>query len=228
MAASLPPLDAALDLPDLPRWVEAHGLLADPKSWLERWPGGAMVGNADDELAVLCGEPEPARVAALSARYPGYHLLTVQDALALPGRTRHRALLHTLAEPVEDPLELVALLAPEHSLEHVPEPLRRELTRARGRHPVWTAWVDGEPVSFAYAPWRSRAWFDISVDTLPGARQLGLGALVARRLIAAETAAGRAAVWGATEGNHASLRLAASLGFVEVDALWVHGPVGEP
>ena len=46
---------------------------------------------------------------------------------------------------------------------------------ARARGPVWAAWLDGAPASFAYAPWRSAAWFDVSVDTLPGARQLGLG-----------------------------------------------------
>lgn len=222
------PLSATLDLPDLPRWVEAHGLLADPQSWIERWPGGAVVGNGAEELAVICGELEPASVHALAERHRSYHLLSVDPALVLPRRTRERALLHTLTEPVEDPQELVSLLLPEHSLDHVPEPLRRELTRARGRQPVWAAWVDGLPVSFAYAPWRSPIWFDISVDTLASARQLGLGALVARRLIAAETAAGRAAVWGATESNHASLRLAASLGFVEVDALWVHGPAEAP
>lgn len=228
MDASRPPLPrASLDLPDVPRWVEAHGLLADPSSWLERWPDGAVVGNAGDELAVICGEPRPALVAELAARHPGYHFLGARE-LELPRRPRVRALLHTLAEPIEDPLELVSPLAPEHSLDHVSEPLRRELERARARRLVWAAWVEGAPVSFAYAAWRSPSYFDLSVDTLPGFRQLGLGALVARRLIADETAAGRAAVWGATEDNHASLRLAASLGFVEVDVLWVHGPSEAP
>lgn len=225
--SSLSPAHASLDLPDLPRWVEAHGLLADPRSWIERWPGGAVVGNPDDELAVICGEPRARFIEELAARTSSYHFLSATP-LELPRRSRVRALLHTLAEPVEDPLEMVSLLTPEHSLDHVPEPLRRELRRALGRHPVWAVWVDDAPVSFAYAAWRSPAYFDLSVDTLQPFRQLGLGALVARRLIAAETAEGRAAVWGALEGNHASLRLAASLGFLEVDALWVYGPAEEP
>lgn len=225
--SSLSPPPPSLELPDLPRWVEAHGLLADPRSWIERWPGGAAIGNPEDELAVICGEPELWLVEELAARTPGYHLLSGHP-LELPRRSRVRARLHTLPEPIEDPLEMVSLLTPEHSLDHVPEPLRRELRRALGRHPVWAAWVDDAPVSFAYAAWRSPAYFDLSVDTLRPFRQLGLGALVARRLIAAETAQGRAPVWGATEDNHASLRLAASLGFLEVDALWVYGPAEEP
>jgi hypothetical protein len=40
-------------------------------------------------------------------------------------------------------------------------------------------------------------------------------------MIRAERALGREPVWGAADGNHASLRLAARLGFVAVDALWV-------
>jgi hypothetical protein len=32
---------------------------------------------------------------------------------------------------------------------------------------------------------------------------------------------GKAAVWGAVEGNRASANLAGRLGFVEVDQLWV-------
>jgi hypothetical protein len=40
-------------------------------------------------------------------------------------------------------------------------------------------------------------------------------------MIAAERAAGRQAVWGADEGNAASLRLAKRLGFLPVDEVWV-------
>ena len=81
--------------------------------------------------------------------------------------------------------------------------------------------LDGLPVSFAYAPWRSARWFDISVETLAGARQLGLTRIVAAAMIQDERAQGREPVWSAGEGNHASLRLAHGLGFVQVDELWV-------
>jgi L-amino acid N-acyltransferase YncA len=75
--------------------------------------------------------------------------------------------------------------------------------------------------AFAYAPWRSATYFDVSVDVIPGARQLGLATIVAAAMIHAERAAGRQPVWGADEGNAASLRLARRLGFEPVDELWV-------
>jgi predicted GNAT family acetyltransferase len=85
-------------------------------------------------------------------------------------------------------------------------------------------WVEGQPVSFAHASWRSPRWFDVSVETLPGFRQLGLGEMAARALILDEMAQGRAPVWGALDTNLASLRLAARLGFAAVDQLWVIAP----
>jgi hypothetical protein len=136
-----------------------------------------------------------------------------------------RAILHVLRDPAALPaLAGAAPLPAEASLAHVPPPLAAELAAARARGPVWATWLDDQPVSFAYAPWRSARWFDISVDTLAGARQLGLGAITAAAMIEGERAAGRAPVWGADEGNAASLRLAAALGFVAVDAIWVAGP----
>jgi GNAT superfamily N-acetyltransferase len=133
-----------------------------------------------------------------------------------------RALLHTLPDVDSLPTHEGAPLLPEDAaLTHLPAPLAEELAAARPRRPIWTAFLDDAPVAFAYAPWRSGAWFDVSVDTLPGARQLGLGRLVAAAMIRGERALGREPVWGADEGNIASLRLARSLGFVKIDELWV-------
>jgi L-amino acid N-acyltransferase YncA len=133
-----------------------------------------------------------------------------------------RALLHTLPDAGALPeLEGAVPLPPDASLAHVPPPLAEELAMARAHRTVWTALIDGVPVSFAYAPWRSARWFDVSVDTLPGVRQLGLARVVATAMIRDERASGREPVWGADDGNLASLRLASSLGFVELDELWV-------
>jgi L-amino acid N-acyltransferase YncA len=64
-------------------------------------------------------------------------------------------------------------------------------------------------------------YFDVSVDVIPEARQLGLATIVASAMIQAERANGRHPVWGADEGNAGSLRLARRLGFTPVDELWV-------
>jgi predicted GNAT family acetyltransferase len=242
------------ELSDEPRWVEAHGLLAQPDSWHRGWPGGGLIASEAAQLAVGLGRCDGAEaldhLTAVTAEHPALTVLCaereVAEALAArTGRRAQRATLHTLAEPLEAiDLEVAPLpelderqgeaavegdgaveVAAAADLGHVPRSLRHELAVARRNGRVWSVWVEGLPVSFAHANWRSPRWFDVSVETLPGFRQLGLGEMVARALILDETAAGRAPVWGALEDNHASLRLAARLGFAAVDHLWVIAPV---
>ena len=221
----------ALGLPDEPRWIEAHGIAADPTSWRRELGAGFALGNDRARLIVVAGDPDAAAVAQLARAQPQHTLLVAierADLAAATGRRVERALLHTLppgasAAPGDGGApDLGAVpLAPEVSLAHVPAGLAEELEAARALRTIWTVFVDGAPASFAYAPWRSARWFDVSVDTLPAARQLGLGRLVATAMIRDEQAQGRAPVWGADEGNAASLRLAHALGFVQVDELWV-------
>ena len=210
-----------MELPDVPRWVEAHGIANDPAGWREELAGGFAVGHDAARLIVVAGDVTPEAVAPLAARP---HVILVEReelALALKGRRVERAILHTLPDPDALPdLEGASPLGDTP----VPPPLQDELAWARTRGTVWAAWVDGEPVSFAYAPWRSPAWFDVSVDTLPSARQLGLATVVAAAMIRDERAHGREPVWGADEGNLASLRLAKRLGFEAVDEIWVCAP----
>lgn len=209
-----------IDLPDEPRWVEAHGIAADPTSWQRALGGGAAVGSDRARLVVAFGEADPDALRSLAIELPTHTFLVVTDELAaaLPRRI-DRAILHTLPDPDALPdYEGADILDPEHA----PVALAEELAGATGN--IWTAYVDGVPVSFAYAPWRSARWFDISVDTLPGSRQLGLATIVAAAMIRDERAQGREPVWGADEGNHASLRLARRLGFVAVDELFVAPP----
>lgn len=215
---------APLDVPDVPRWVEAHAIASDPTSWSRALGAGVAVGNDLARLIVVVGDAEPAAVAALAdeVTHPMLFAIERADLARASGRAAARAALHTLRDPADLPdLEGAVVLPDDVSLAHVPPGLADELATARARHPVWCVFLDGVPVSFAYAPWRSARWFDVSVDTLPEARQLGLGRLVAAAMIHGERAQGREPVWGADEGNAGSLRLAHSLGFVKVDELWV-------
>jgi GNAT superfamily N-acetyltransferase len=212
-----------IDLPDLPRWVEAHGIASDPASWGVALGAGRAVGSDAAQLIVVIGDAAPAELARLARDRPGHTILCAierEDLARATGRPFTRALLHTLAEPDALPdLEGAVALPADASLAHVPAALAAELARAR--HPVWCVFLDGIPVSFAYAPWRSARWFDVSVDTLPEARQLGLGRIVAAAMIHAERALGREPVWGADEANAGSRALAHALGFAPIDALWV-------
>ncbi|HSN30480.1 MAG TPA: GNAT family N-acetyltransferase [Kofleriaceae bacterium] len=216
-----------LALPDLPRWVEAHGIAADAEGWREELGAGFALGHDRARLIVVAGEVEGEDVRRLAAR--PHVILVEREELALAtGRAVERAILHALADasalpdyegavPLGDgPLPLGARA--------LPAALADELAWARERGPVWSAWVDGEPACFAYAPWRSAGLFDVSVDTLPGARQMGLATIVAAAMIRDERSRGREPVWGANESNHASLRLAKRLGFEPVDEIWVCAP----
>lgn len=215
-----------IDLPDEPRWVEAHGMASDARSWRSELAGGFAIGH--DVAKLIVTDASAPAVAAIARAYPHHAILVARDPLAEAlrdaGRTPVRALLHTLPDPETLPdLEGAIPLPTDADLAHVPEPLAAELAEARGRGEIWCCYVDGVPMAFAYAPWRSPTLFDVSVDTLVGARQLGLGTIVASALIRHEGRE-RSPVWGADEGNTASLRLARALGFVEVDRIWVAPP----
>lgn len=213
----------ALELPDVPRWVEAHGIAGDRDGWRD----GVLVGHDAARLVVVIGEADPAAIVNAARERPQHTFLfaiereDIAVALRAAGRAVARALLHELSDADALPdLEGAAPLDGA-ALDHLPPALAAELAWAKTHGPVWAAWVDGEPVSFAYAPWRSGKYFDVSVDTLARARQLGLATVVAAAMIRDERARGRQPVWGADEGNAASLRLAKRLGFVQVDEIFV-------
>lgn len=184
---------------------------------------------ADDAQRVMAVIGDAREVIAR----PGFAVLCaieredLADALRAQGWRVERAVLHTLPDPDDLPDDEGAVaIGPgaDLALDHLDPAVREELTRAHAAGVIHAAFVDGVAVSFAYAPWRTERWFDVSVDTAPGARQLGLATRVAAAMIRAERAAGREPVWGAAESNHASRALARRLGFLEVDALWVGIP----
>ncbi len=220
------------EVADLPRWVEARAML-EASGWIEpAGADGAVVGDDAHRLMAAIGAPDPDEVAAIARRRgAGWTLLAaierddVTAALRGLGWVTERAVLHTRDDAREDELPDdagVAVLPADAALDGVPAALAAELAvaRARGQR-VLAVWLDDAPVTFAYAPWRTARWFDVSIETVPDARGLGLATRAAAALIRLEHADGRAPVWGAAEGNAASRRLAARLGFVATDALWV-------
>lgn len=218
-----------MNLPDEPRWVEAHGIALDPHSWMRELGGGVALGHDAAALIVVDGVAASA-IAPLAREHPQHTLLVATDELAEAlreaGRPPVRALLLTLPDPATLPdLEGAVPLPVDAPLAALPPPLAAEIARAHQRRQlVWSVYVDAAPVAFAHAPWRSDRWFDVSVDVLSAARQLGLGTIVASAMIQYERAQGREPVWGADEDNVASRRLAHRLGFVECDRIWVAPP----
>jgi hypothetical protein len=103
----------------------------------------------------------------------------------------------------------------------VPATLRDQLTDAVMHTPVWAASLEGKPVAFAHAAHTTEGWFDVSVHTLEGARNRGLGRAAAMGLIVDRILHGLRPVWTAAESNHASRDLARHLGFEPVDRVWL-------
>jgi len=231
---SVPTGELAARLPDVPRLVETRAMLlsgacevlGDPQA------GNYVVRSLDTTLAAIVGRPSPAAIRDAATRTDGVDVLCPEDAAgpaasALPEWSARPATIHVLrderAAAHREPRLDVRLVGGEEPipLGHLPAPLRQEMEAARRRSPLSVGFAAGVAVSFAYAPWQTEALCDVSIDTLAGYRQRGLGAATAWLLIEHMRARGKQPVWGAMEGNVASLRLAARLGFVPVDRLIV-------
>jgi len=226
--------DVLATLPDLPRWVEARGLLISRRGFVVDTPDGCrMVCSRADQMVVPTTiELSPQLEAVAVREVPGATIL-VQDVM-LPAARFHLAdwtaeavTLYTLHEerarawrlPRWPTSPITESQIP--AVDGLPPGLRDELLAAAAHTPVWAAKQDGRPVAFAYAAQTTERWFDVSVDTLEPFRNQGLGGAAAMALIVDRMLHGLLPVWGAVKGNEASHRLARRLGFEAVDLLWL-------
>ena len=225
--------DLAGRLPDLPRLVETRAILLSG-AWevLGDTDGGDyVVRSLETPLAAVVGRPSAGPLRETVARDDVTEILCGEDAVrctaaALPGWQADPATIHVLgtarAALPAGTLDVRLVGAEEPlSLAHLPAELRQELESTRGHSPLAVGFVDGRAVSFACAPWQTETLFDLSIDTLEPFRGRGLAAAAAALLIDAVSRTGRQPVWGALEDNGPSMRLAARLGFVPVDRLFV-------
>jgi hypothetical protein len=225
-------------LPDLPRWVEARGMLLSGRgSIVQADPPDppTMVCSPSVMLAVVVRWDQPAALER-ALRHVPRELSIVAPAAAepvlaglVPRRERELATLFHL--PPSD----IGRLPPDgHArllrndeyrvLENLPPILRGELQDACRYSPIASAFADDRPVSFCYCGWETDAHWDVSIDTLEAYRRRGLAIAATACLIRHFAEAGKTAVWGAADSNPASTLLARKLGFSEVDRLVVVYP----
>ena len=206
---------------DEPRWLEANALLQDPTAQCEPVGDAWLLRHEPAGLGVVVGVPTVSAWLQMLEQHAKLALLFDDNQPALieaaEGAGRHVvAVTFSLLDASVDDLDhqpgAVPLTADE-SLAHVEPILRAELERVRTDRTLWVVHVDGVPVAFAYAGWRTERWFDVSIDTLREYRQWGLASIAVTALLVDEMRQGRQPVWGAVEGNIASQRLAAKLGF---------------
>ena len=216
----------SLAIADDPRWVEAHALAAEPTSWRREH----AIGNDALQVIAVIADGGAEALRELAREFPGHTILLGAQpwAYALAGaREVVPALVHTLPDPAAlFEQEGATPLHPTAPLDHLVPGLAAEVADARVRDRVWTAIIDGEPAAFAYARYASDRYFNVTVETIATARQLGLGTMVATALILDRTARTprREPVFTAAADAAAARRLAARLGFVEVDRIWVAVP----
>jgi GNAT acetyltransferase len=231
MTATNPRADLLATLPDLPRWVDARGLLLAERGVVVDLPDGCrMVCGRTDRLVIpVTIELSPLLEARVIDEVTDPTIL-LQDVMLpaaryhLPDWIAEATTLYTLPSDLRDwsPIECptASISATQIGAADLPTVLRDELLDAAMRGQVWCAALDGQPVSFAYAAQATEAWFDMSVNTLERARNRGLGRAAAIGLIVDRLTRGQRPVWRALQGDEPSHRLARRLGFEPVDLLW--------
>ena len=233
-------------LPDLPRFVETRGMLLGGNCevlGLEEVAANPSFVARDGEENLVCVVGYPAREAiaeAVARNGNAGAVIAMPEnvscvAQAVPGREAQPAVLHLLGEAERLPGaaegEPVRLLSGPEEVRLLPPGLRGELRAElervlrRGAATV-AAFVGDVPVSFCYVAWETEGLWDVSIDTLGEHRRQGHAAQCAASLIRhMRHTAGKEPVWGAVESNAASMGLAARLGFVPVDRVFVFEPV---
>ncbi len=212
-----------------PLTLETRALLLAPESELfgeAREPGQAVIRHRPARLISAVGRARGENLRRAAAGLEGrWDLIAPIGELArlvtlLPGWRPEPAVIFDLpaggaVDRGGDSAADVRLLdaAEPGLLDHLSGDLAWDLAQAVGRSPVAAAFVGGRPVSFCYAYLETESLWDVSLETLEGHRRRGLATACARRLIAFQQRRGRRPVWGALEGNTASRRLAARLGF---------------
>jgi RimJ/RimL family protein N-acetyltransferase len=234
--------ELARRLPDVPEWVELRGMLLSGRCELVGPPGPGptdfLVRGTDFGLFCLSGAPSVSELARELDRHRGRAALCAASAAdrvaaALPGWKRSRALLSTLPESASVPERprsgaRIGMLSPDAAgaLEHVPAVLREEVQTALGFAHVAAAFVGERPVAFCYAGYETEKFWDVSIDTLEEHRGRGYARECCEHMLGHMARHGKDPVWGALEGNTASRRLAASLGFSPAGELAIFEPPG--
>jgi uncharacterized protein (TIGR02996 family) len=213
--------------PDRPASLELRELLLDDTTRLDGDAKGATL--VAERLIGLVGYPNRELVErALERAGRGWQVIT-ETPQATPWLPWQRAAIMTLRDEAlfERALSAArsATVAPleKREIPEVPESYRDEIAAALalGGPVICARAADGALASFGYASARTRALFDISIDTVEAYRGRGLAKLTAAALIDIEQRGGRRAVWSALESNAPSLAVARALGFATCGELYV-------
>jgi hypothetical protein len=227
--------DIFSQIPDLPRWVDARGLLLSRRGFVvDAADGCRVVCGRADRLIVPVTFDLTAEIDAIAAREitgPATILLQevmlpsarwlLQEWQAVPATVYaldpERARDWRMPQWQTSPVSQSQLEAARH----LPNALRATLLDVQSRSPVWAATVDGQLLAFAWSVTTTEAWFQVWVETVESARGRGLGRAAAMGLIVDRVLRGLRPVLRVPGTNLAGARLARRLGFEAVDLQWL-------
>jgi hypothetical protein len=227
--------DIFSQIPDLPRWVDARGLLLSRRGFVvDAADGCRVVCSRADRLIVpvtfdLTKELDaiatreiagPATILLQEVMLPAARWL-LQDWDAVPAtvyalepeRARDWRMPQWQTSPV-GPGQLEAATELSNAL-------RATLLDVQSRSPVWAAMSEGQPMAFAWSTTSTEAWFQVWVETVESARGKGFGRAAAMGLIVDRVLRGLRPVLRVPGTNLAGTRLARRLGFEAVDLQWL-------
>ncbi len=229
------PAALAAALPDLPRWVETRWMLREGGDWARTTGAGMGVVVLAEELRLgaVVGHPDPAMLRRALDDAPCDFSLIVQLSdlaharAALAGwaapvlATIHRLSSQGRADAPPDPGVLVFSPPYGELVSRLPAEMRREAPYATA---IAVQLTGGSPVSVCQATAVTETLRDAGVQTAEGHRRRGHASACFRALAAYMAAAGKESVWGAEEGNRASIELARKLGFEPVERVAIMRP----
>jgi len=231
--------ELAEELPDLPRWVEARGLLLSRRCEIlvppvHKRTAGYFLIEEDRSLACAIGRPVTSLVQSFLERLEplrgGFQLFAPLQSAAhlrslLPGWSEFpvTVFVHPRPESLEHGPHRTRLLEPSDLalLEDVEEPARSELERALAFAPIAAAFDGERPVAFCVGLYETEGWWDVELHTLEGYRRSGYATSAAVALVHHMLGLGKKPAWGALEAKAAPYGMAVKHGFRAVDRMVV-------
>jgi hypothetical protein len=227
-------VDVFSQIPDLPRWIDARGLMLSRRGFLvEAGDGCRLVcGRADGLVVPITFDLSP-QIDAIAAReVVGPATILLQEVMLPAARwllqdwQAEAATVYALqperAREWQLPQWQTGPVPPGHiEAAQVPHALRSTLLDVQSRSPVWAAYADGQPLAFAWSAQTTETWVQVWVETVESARRRGLGRAAAMGLIVDRVLRGLRPVLRVKTSNAAGIHLAERLGFEPVDLHWV-------
>ncbi len=220
-------------VPDEPHHIDTRGLLLEDSELFGDAEGCVAVGLRGWLLAAIGRPGATALEAAIASVRPDAELVATGPAVEVTqayfGQPGERAFVHEVGAAGLDRSQERAdavLLDARTLLDGLSREVVREIEDLRGREPIGAVLVDGQLASVCYPVLATERYWDVSVETVERFRRSGLAAAAFLRVEREMRGRGLEPVWGAYEGNPASLALAAKLGFEQAGEIQVFEAVG--